>query len=536
MKKHMRNALAAALMLALIAVTGQVALAETLRWPTANAPVGAMDKAALKSIKMTKTTLKAALASTRDTTADLSKYVKAVPASAELPALSWTSSRPDVVAVDEKGVATYLDVGKAKITAQTPEGKKASITITVSIVRVTSVSSSGTITLSPGETAHVRVTIKPADATFQAVEFGSTDAAIATVDQHGVVTAVAPGTCKINVTTDERGHEKTTATNIQVRTGQGVQLKISAVGDITLGGDPERGTLAQFKKYLDLYEKQYGDRYGTMLKKAAVYFSQDDLTFGNLETCLTKAGGRHEGTYCYKGDPSYAQVLSSSSVEAMNLANNHTTGFGSAGLRSTKSALTKVGVAANGFGYNDAKILMINGLRVGLLGYQTGPRTANANTIKTGVKKMRDKCDVLILSLHFGDTKEYTYKVTNAMKVYAHTAINYGADLVVGHHPHVISGMESYKGKNIVYGLGTFLAGGPNPLRPRRTFIFQETLEVHPGFVESKDAKVIPFWITSSDKTNDRIPQPAPGAEADKIIAHIEKYSVGQKVDYTVVK
>ncbi len=535
MKKRMITWLSVALAIALLLGVAQGALAQPVLVPRPGQH-GAMDKAALKGIKMSKSTLKVALSETCDGIDNLTRYVKPVPSGAELPQLSWSSSNDAIISVDGQGVVTYKGAGKARITATTPEGKRASIVITVAVVRVQTVRSSGTITLGVGEQATVGTTVLPENATYKTVRFSSTNASVATVSGTGVVTAHAPGVCTINVAADEPGKEKSAETTVQVRSGGGgVSLTISAVGDITLGGDPERGTYQTFRKYLDQYEREYGDRWGSMLRNAAVYFRQDDLTLANLECSLTKSGARPEKKYVYKGLPEYANILSASSVEAVNIANNHATRYGSSGYRSTKNALNNVGVAWNGSGFNERRIITVNGLRVGLLGFQTGGSN-NATAIRKACEKMRPECDVLIASLHFGDTPEYHYAVRGNMKTYARTAVANGADLVVGHHPHVISGMENYRGKNIVYGLGTFLAGGPNPIRPRRTFIFQETIVVYPDFVEIKNAKVIPFWITSSEKTNDRMPQPAPGAEADAIISTIEKYSIGQKVDYQVIR
>jgi len=105
-------------------------------------------------------------------------------------------------------------------------------------------------------------------------------------------------------------------------------------------------------------------------------------------------------------------------------------------------------------------------------------------------------------------------------------AIDNGADLVLGAHPHVIQGIEEYKGKNIVYSLGNFAYGGHANPEDKDTFIFQQTFTFIDGKLQNtNETNIIPTYVSSLRHRNNYQPTPAEGAEAERILARIEKYS-----------
>lgn len=110
----------------------------------------------------------------------------------------------------------------------------------------------------------------------------------------------------------------------------------------------------------------------------------------------------------------------------------------------------------------------------------------------------------------------------------AHSAIDHGADLVLGHHPHVLQGIEVYNGKNIVYSLGNFCFGGNSNPSDKDTMIFQQTFTVQNGeLVEDNVTNVIPCSLSSESGRNTYQPTPLEGEEKDRVMAKIEEFSAG---------
>ena len=113
-------------------------------------------------------------------------------------------------------------------------------------------------------------------------------------------------------------------------------------------------------------------------------------------------------------------------------------------------------------------------------------------------------------------------------KELAHAAVDQGADLVIGHHPHVLQGIEKYNGRNIVYSLGNFCFGGNSYPSDMDTIIFQQTFTFEGGEQKEDDVtNIIPCRISSADGYNNYQPTPAEGEEADRILQKLEERSFG---------
>jgi poly-gamma-glutamate capsule biosynthesis protein CapA/YwtB (metallophosphatase superfamily) len=146
------------------------------------------------------------------------------------------------------------------------------------------------------------------------------------------------------------------------------------------------------------------------------------------------------------------------------------------------------------------------------------------------VKELREQGVVFIIAnYHWGDM--YSYIPNNQQKNMAHFAIDNGADLVIGHHPHVLQGMETYKGKNIVYSLGNFCYGGKMNPSDKDTIIFQQIIsfDISKKEIAGTDYKIIPASISSRTDRNDFQPTIAAGEEAERIIKKFESISIGSK-------
>lgn len=139
---------------------------------------------------------------------------------------------------------------------------------------------------------------------------------------------------------------------------------------------------------------------------------------------------------------------------------------------------------------------------------------------------MREQCDILIASFHWGN--ELEYKATSKQIRLGHLAVDLGADLVLGHHPHIINGIEVYKGVNIIYSLGNFCFGGKRNPDDKDTFIYQHTFTENEDGSITGEGTVIPCKITSvaNDEYNNYQPTPVSDPEeAERILKKIEKYS-----------
>ena len=229
-------------------------------------------------------------------------------------------------------------------------------------------------------------------------------------------------------------------------------VKISAVGDCTIGWDDRFPRGNRFDTYL---ENNGGD-YGYYLAKVREVFREDDLTIANLESALTTHPVKMEKTFNFSAPESYKNVLTQGCVEAVSLGNNHTYDFGETGYQDTLAALDSAGILH--FGHGAYGVQEIRGVKIGffsLLDY--GCQYYHEIDNALAYLKSRN-CDLIIASMHWGT--EYEYAQNYAQINMAHYLVDQGVDLVLGSHPHVLQGIEKYKGKYILYSMGNFCFGG----------------------------------------------------------------------------
>ncbi|MGL6173031.1 MAG: CapA family protein [Cellulosilyticaceae bacterium] len=293
------------------------------------------------------------------------------------------------------------------------------------------------------------------------------------------------------------------------------QITISAVGDCTLGSYKGQDAWNRFDQVAAANGLDY------FMKNVRDVFEQDDLTIINLEGPLTLAPYGAEKQFVMRGDPQYIEILTGSSIEAANLANNHTYDCGERGYEDTKQLLVDNQIGA--FGYDRIHYKEIDGIQVALIGYKAWD--AGKQT-KDKVKKLIDqaklKADLVIMMFHWGE--ESNHLPNEAQRQLGQYTIDCGVDLVLGSHPHVIQGIETYKGKNIVYSLGNFSFGGNRNPKDKDTFIYQETFELREGEIISIRSEVIPCTISSvGDKNNY---QPQISKDDTKILERLKKYSL----------
>ena len=297
-----------------------------------------------------------------------------------------------------------------------------------------------------------------------------------------------------------------------------VSLTLSVVGDCTLGTDETFDYDTSLNAYYDNNGKDY------FFKNVKSIFEADDLTIANFEGTLTDSDAREDKTFAFKAPAEYAQILTSGSVEAVNTANNHSHDYGEQSYTDTLTALDNAGITH--FGYDDTAVMDIKGIKVGLVGiYELKDHLGREQQLKDNIAKVKaDGAELIVVIFHWGNETE-TVPDTNQMTL-GRLAIDEGADLVCGHHPHVLQGIETYKGKNIVYSLGNFCFGGNSSPSDMDTMIFQQTFTITSEGVQADNVtNIIPCSISSADGYNNYQPTPATGDEATRIKAKIQERS-----------
>ena len=299
-----------------------------------------------------------------------------------------------------------------------------------------------------------------------------------------------------------------------------VPLTLSVVGDCTLGTDET----FDYDTSLNAYYENYGADY--FLQNVKDIFSADDLTIANFEGTLTDSDEREDKTFAFKAPASYASILTGGSVEAVNTANNHSHDYGDQSFDDTLAALDDAGIVH--FGYDETAVMNVKGIKVGLVGiYELYDHLEREQQLKDSIAKVKaDGAQLIVVIFHWGNETE-TVPDSNQTTL-GRIAIDEGADLVCGHHPHVLQGIETYKGRNIVYSLGNFCFGGNSSPSDMDTMIYQQTFTIDADGVKKDNVtNIIPCSISSAayDGYNNYQPTPAEGDEATRILGKINERS-----------
>lgn len=299
-----------------------------------------------------------------------------------------------------------------------------------------------------------------------------------------------------------------------------VSLTLSVVGDCTLGTDET----FDYDTSLNAYYENYGADY--FLQNVKDIFSADDLTIANFEGTLTDSDEREDKTFAFKAPASYASILTGGSVEAVNTANNHSHDYGEESFDDTLAALDDAGIVH--FGYDETAVMDVKGIKVGLVGiYELYDHLEREQQLKDNIAKVKaDGAQLIVAIFHWGNETE-TVPDSNQTTL-GRIAIDEGADLVCGHHPHVLQGIETYKGRNIVYSLGNFCFGGNSSPSDMDTMIYQQTFTIDADGVKKDNVtNIIPCSISSAayDGYNNYQPTPAEGDEATRILGKINERS-----------
>lgn len=383
-----------------------------------------------------------------------------------------------------------------------------------------------TLALYPGEMATLTVKVEPEYALLENLSYESQNPDLLSVSDGGVITALANGTGTVRVTADGVSAAICTAEVSESRT-----VTVSAVGDCTLGTDESFNTSTNF----NAYEAMNGTSY--FFQNVRSILEADDATFANFEGTLTTETARESKEYAFKGDPSYTQILTDGSIDVVTLANNHSSDYGAKSLTDTEEALDAAGID---YCIGDKiAVKEVNGIPTAFIGiYVLNDGMAREEQVKQTIAAAKQQgAKLVIVAFHWGTEK--ATEPDETQKSLAHTAIDCGADLVVGHHPHVLQAIEYYKGKYIAYSLGNFCFGGNSAPSDMDTMIFQQTFTIEKGEVQADAAAtVVPCSISSTAGYNNYQPTPTEGDASASVIGRLNtmsaNYGVTVNADGTV--
>jgi poly-gamma-glutamate synthesis protein (capsule biosynthesis protein) len=274
----------------------------------------------------------------------------------------------------------------------------------------------------------------------------------------------------------------------------------------------------------------------SIVAKVRPELGEADIRFANLE-CPIASVGPHDPNNCsFRADPRSIEVLKDAKLSIVSLANNHFLNAGHEAALQTMSLLSKNGIAYAGAQPDrtkgsDPTFLTVGGLRLGFLAYtdlsfEHGSYSkvdAKRDRFVAQVRAAKTRCDVLIVSFHWGE--EYQQLPSVRQRKLGHLAIDSGADCVLGHHPHVLEGVESYHGHPILYSMGNFIFDQREGER-------MESAIFHLYFTEGSGWKIeaTPIWIPRS-RMGPIYPEKA---RADKILARLVRISLPLGTKLTV--
>lgn len=243
-------------------------------------------------------------------------------------------------------------------------------------------------------------------------------------------------------------------------------ISLIAVGDIMFGSNfPDSGTLAPADG------KNLMRHFRSLLKNA-------DITFGNSEGVFLDSGGvaKDSGSrvYCFREPTRYARYFVDNGFDLISVANNHIADFGELGLLSTIATLKALPLHFAGLQNHPSTIIRVRNTRIGFAAFAPHKYCNQLNDYAAAVariKKLKRECDVLMVSFHAGAEGKQATHVTRQTEMFfkrnrgnvyefAHLMIDAGADIIIGHGPHVPRAMELYRNKFIAYSLGNFCTYG----------------------------------------------------------------------------
>ena len=272
--------------------------------------------------------------------------------------------------------------------------------------------------------------------------------------------------CKQGKADSDRTESSTAAPVVKVSptpAQEGGSISISAVGDIMLGSTAQgRGLPANDG--------------ADLISPLTSILSATDIAFGNLEGAMidggtqTKCGPKSKFCYTFSMPTRYGKYLKDAGFDILSLANNHSSDFGAEGRASTRRVVESLGIIHAGADTNDTPIMNVKGRRIAFVAFATNPISLNLIDVENSRRAVADaarRADIVVVSFHGGaegsaaqhvpyGSETYLGGARGNLRVFTRAVVDAGADLVLGHGPHVLRGMEVYKNRLIAYSLGNF--------------------------------------------------------------------------------
>lgn len=300
------------------------------------------------------------------------------------------------------------------------------------------------------------------------------------------------------------------------QTGDTTEFLLTFTGDSTLGGEDRlKDKPYAFQAYIAK------EGYAYPFARVQSLFANDDVTVINLEGVFYNSSfNKVKKMYNFRGPTDYVNILKQGSVELSFLGNNHTYDYGYQGYRSTTKALDEAGLSW--FATSDegikTSIFEKNGVKIGFTGAYITYFGRHPERLAKSIEQLKkDGCVFIVGVMHGG--QEYGPRQNRSIERYARWLVDHGADLVVGHHPHVLHGLEIYKGANIVYSLGNFSFGGNTEIRERRTMVVQAAVRFDKnGRYLEQQLNLLPAYTSGTPDYNNFQPILIGGQEAQAII------------------
>ena len=297
-------------------------------------------------------------------------------------------------------------------------------------------------------------------------------------------------------------------------------ITISAVGDVTLGGDAR---WLGYHYFMRVFEEN-GQDFSYFFRNVRHIFEASDLSIANLEGTLTYETAHMDLPFVFRAPPSFARILTYGAIDAVTVANNHTGDFFEVGYQDTLAALRAENIAYFG---NDKNLIMdVNGIQVGLFGYLMWyDSPEHRSNIISAIEDLQERGAQLIIAYyHWGHMHENL--AAQYQRDLGQFTINQGADLVLGSHPHVIQGIERYDGRFIIHSLADFCYGGHSHPPDHDAFIFQQTFTFVDGVLQhTEDINIIPVMMSSVREYNNFQPTIADADDARRIKERLRTYS-----------
>ncbi len=279
-----------------------------------------------------------------------------------------------------------------------------------------------------------------------------------------------------------------------------VNLALTFGGDCTFGRHRETSYSGSFDEMYDKHENDISYFFSGIPE-----FHNDDLTMVNFEGTLTNAVKYANKTFVFKGPAKYAEILPAGSIDVVTVANNHSMDYLQAGFDDTVRNLEPY-VAVSG--YNRMPVVDVKGVKIGFAS-NTGWAfdAAQKKFIENAITNLRAAgADIIVFNYHWG--VERSYQSNPTQRAIGRYCIDMGADLVIGHHPHVVQEVENYKGKAIAYSLGNLVFGGNRNPQEKNCLIFRQnfTVNLNTKQITTSDYQALPYRVSSVNYRNDYHP------------------------------